>query len=106
MIQDRVLAKISFNEDFGTYGQVKDRVRNKCDAVDVANPRRLHSAHNRARHQGVNIAIRENDKAGTQRGYDAILELVCKVCGIEETERSGPENIALHCLFKLATDEH
>ena len=101
-----MLSQISFNEDLRADRQIKDRVRYQRDTIDVSNPRGLDTSHNSARHQGVDVAIRQDDETRTQRRHHAILELVRKICCVKQAKSPGAENIPAHRLFKLAADQH
>src|SRR5262245_11277294 len=101
-----MLSQIPLNEDFGTDCQIKNSIRNKSDTVHVTNPGAFDSTDDCPRHQRVDVTIRQNNESRTQRWNNSILELVCEVGCIEQAQRSGSENIALHCLFHLTTDKH
>ena len=46
--------------------QVEDCVGNQRGAVNAANPRRVHAANDRARHQRIDVAVGEHDEARAQ----------------------------------------
>ena len=94
IIQNRVLAQISFDENFGTDLEIKHSVRNKRDAVNVSNPRGIHAAHNGPRHERVDIAVGKDDKPGAKRRKNYVLELVGKVGRVKQAERSRAQNIS------------
>ena len=106
IVQRGVLAKIAFNQDFRTDCQVEDCIRNQSNTVNVTNPCRFHSTHNRPRHQCVDVAIREHNETGAQRGNDSILELVGKIRRVEQTQRAGSKDVSTHGLFQFAADKH
>jgi len=57
VIEDGVFSEITLDENSGTYRQIKDCIRNKCDAVYIANPFRFNTTHNGARHQRIDVSV-------------------------------------------------
>jgi hypothetical protein len=106
IVEHGVLSEISFHENFGAHREIEDCVGHQGDAVDVAYPCRFDAAYDRARHQGVDVAVGEDDEAGAQSRDDAVFQLIGEVGGIEQAEGSGAEDVALHRLFEFAADEH
>jgi hypothetical protein len=63
VVQHQVLPQVPFNENSRAHREIKNGIRNERDAVYLSNPRRLNAAYDRARHQRVDITIRQNDEA-------------------------------------------
>lgn len=106
IIERGMLPEISFDQDLGAYRQMKNGVRHQSNAVHVPNPCGFDAADDGASHQGIDVAVGENDESGTERRNDSILELVRKVGGVKQAEGARAENVPLHRGFELTADEH
>ena len=106
VIQEQVLTQVAFDQDFGAHCQIKNGFRNERDAVYFENPRRFDPAHDRARHERVDVAVGKNNETGPKRRNDPVLELVGEIRGIKQAERSRAQNVSAHGLLQLPADEH
>ena len=79
IIERGALGHIALHQFFRRDVEVKDRVRNERDTVDVLHPLLVHAAHDVASHQRVDVSIRQHHEPGTQRGHDYIFQLIGKV---------------------------
>src|ERR1700733_84096 len=76
------------------HAKVKYCVGNQSGAVNPANPRRVHAANNRARHQRIDVAVGEHDKARTQRGNHFVLQAIDKIGGVEKALRHAAKIVS------------
>ena len=88
------LAKLRCTNSSGGTLQIKDRVRHQRDAINIFQPRLVHAAHHVARHQRVNVAIRQDDEAGLKRGQNDVLQLVRKIGRVKQAQRGAAQNVA------------
>ena len=85
--------------------EIEDGVRDDSGAVKIPGPFPIRAADEIARHQRVNVAIREHDEAGPERGDEIMNELIEKVRRVEERQRRVRENVSLFRVFQLLAHE-
>src|SRR6267142_5532765 len=94
IVERHVLGEVPLNEFLGWHVEIKYSVRFKRNAVDVFEPRFVHAANHVARHQRVDVAIGEDNKASLQCRQNDVFELVGEVRSIKQAERRAAQNIA------------
>ena len=105
IIERAVLGKAALDQFLGWHVQVKNCIGLERDAIQISQPGLVHTTHHVARHQGINIAIGQDDEPGFQRGQDDIFELVRKIGRVEQAQSRAAENIAFLGLLEFLADE-
>src|SRR5262249_42955761 len=102
IIEHRVLSEIPLNKYFRADRDVEHSIGYERNTVDLLDPVRLHAPNNCSSHERIYVAVRQYNEPRSQCWQNPVFKLISEVSCVEQAQRSGSQNIALHCCFEFA----